>query len=357
MSTKTTESKNLIDSFYKILDSLSEKEKSVIERRIWLNWEKETLQSIWSSFFPPITRERIRQLEDTWIKKIWRIVKTTKLSTIQNKAEEILREHWWILVKEKLINAIVKSIWFLDNINSTILEIIIQSDYELLKSKPRLWCKIFFHLPNVSKKIIDAVHKEAVSILKKKKDIMNKYTLYDMIKNNIGKNIGDLDNVFIDSILDVFEDLVKWEDTLIWLSKWRILNPKTLKDKAVYVMKKEKVPLHFVEISNKITEYLWDNVKVNTIHNELIRNNDFVLIWRWIYALKDWWFTPWTVIDVIALILEKSNEAMSTEEIISGVLKIRDVKKTTIYMNLQNKKIIERVWRNYYQLKKKKSID
>jgi hypothetical protein len=27
------------------------------------------------------------------------------------------------------------------------------------------------------------------------------------------------------------------------------------------------------------------------------------------------------------------------------------VKNATIYMNLQNKKYIERVWRNYYQLK------
>jgi hypothetical protein len=32
-------------------------------------------------------------------------------------------------------------------------------------------------------------------------------------------------------------------------------------------------------------------------------------------------------------------------------LKVRNVKRTTIYMNLQNKKIIERVWRNFYQLK------
>jgi len=42
---------------------------------------------------------------------------------------------------------------------------------------------------------------------------------------------------------------------------------------------------------------------------------------------------------------------MTTENIITKVLKVRDVKKTTIYMNLQNKKIIERVGRNYYQLK------
>jgi hypothetical protein len=34
---------------------------------------------------------------------------------------------------------------------------------------------------------------------------------------------------------------------------------------------------------------------------------------------------------------------MSTEDIIKSVLKVRNVKKTTIYMNLQNKNVIKRV--------------
>jgi hypothetical protein len=42
---------------------------------------------------------------------------------------------------------------------------------------------------------------------------------------------------------------------------------------------------------------------------------------------------------------------MSTEEITKEVLKTRNVKQTTIYMNLQNKSVVERVGRNYYQLK------
>ena len=42
---------------------------------------------------------------------------------------------------------------------------------------------------------------------------------------------------------------------------------------------------------------------------------------------------------------------MSTEEITKEVLKTRNVKQTTIYMNLQNKDIVQRVGRNYYQLK------
>jgi hypothetical protein len=32
-------------------------------------------------------------------------------------------------------------------------------------------------------------------------------------------------------------------------------------------------------------------------------------------------------------------------------MKKREVKETTIYMNLQNKEVIKRVWRNFYDLK------
>jgi len=49
------------------------------------------------------------------------------------------------------------------------------------------------------------------------------------------------------------------------------------------------------------------------------------------------------VLDVIVSVLEKTGKPMSTDEIAQEVLKTRNVKKTTIYMNLQNKKVIERV--------------
>jgi len=42
-------------------------------------------------------------------------------------------------------------------------------------------------------------------------------------------------------------------------------------------------------------------------------------------------------------VLKKNGEPMNTDEIAAKVLKIRTVKKTTIYMNLQNKDVIERV--------------
>jgi len=351
MTTQTLNNKNITSSFSEILSSLSEKEKSVIERRVGLFSEKETLQNIGNSFTPSITRERVRQIEESWIKKIWRIVKATLLKDIQTTSKKYLELHGWIISKDKLTNLLIKDLSLDKDVNAWILEVIIQSDFDIKKSKQKLNCKIYFSLPSLSKQTIEAVHKEAVKILKKKKDVMEKTSLYEMIANNIDSK-EKLSLSFIDSILDLYEDIVFWEENLIGLTKWKILNPKTLKDKAIYIMKKAKVPMHFVDISNKITDMLGESVKVNTIHNELIRNKEFVLIGRWIYALKEWGFVPGTVLDVIVNILEKKWEPMSTEEITKEVLKTRNVKQTTIYMNLQNKDKIERVWRNYYQIKK-----
>jgi len=352
MQTETLTNNQILSYFDQVLSSLSEKERSVIERRIGLKGQRETLQSIGNSFSPAITRERVRQIEDAGIKKVGRIIKATELSSIQEKAREILMLHGGVMTRDKIIGSLIKELSLSQDMNSYILEVIVQSDYEILKSKPKLGTRTYFHTPKINKKQVDIVHKEALKILKKKKDVMERTELYEMILDANKTELGDLGVIFIDSVLDIFEDIVKGEETLIGLTRWKILNPKTLKDKAIYVMKKEKVPMHFIDISNKISDYLGESVKVNTIHNELIRNEEFILIGRGIYALREWGFKPGTVLDVISDILSKEGGPLTTEEIIKRVLKVRDVKKTTIYMNLQNKKTIERVGRNYYQLKK-----
>lgn len=336
--------------FVSVLDTLTPKEQEVIIRRVGLNGQKETLQNIWDSF--SITRERVRQIEDTWIKKIGRVIKTTDLIMIQNTAKEVLDLHGWLLTKDKLLNALVRELNLPKNVDWNIISIVLQSDYEIKKAKPKLWVKTYFYLPQISPKKINLVHKEMTKILKKKKDVVDVHILFELTKIALRDKYEDLTLPFIDSIVDIHEDLVKWEEVLVGLEKWKILNPKTLKDKAVYVLKKEKLPMHFVDISNKITEYLWDVVKTNTVHNELIRNEDFVLVWRGIYVLKEWGFKPGTVIDVIVEIMKKAGKPMTTDEITTKVLKVRNVKKTTIYMNLQNKDYVQRVWRNFYELKK-----
>ncbi|RAL57711.1 hypothetical protein BLD25_02155 [Candidatus Gracilibacteria bacterium GN02-872] len=350
MNATVLNNENIVRSFEEILISLSEKEKNVIERRVGLKGEKETLQSIGNSFSPTITRERVRQIEESGIRKIGRIIKASILTDIQEKGIEFVKMSGGLASRDSLVNYLIKELNLEKDINKGVLETIVQSDFDILKSKQKLGCKIYFYLSKISRYNVDVIHKEAIKVLKKKKDVIEKEELFKIVSENL-KDLRGISAPLVGSVLELFDDIIFGEDNLVGLTKWKILNPKTLKDKAVYILKKEGTPMHFVDIANKIIEVLEDNVKINTIHNELIRNEDFVLIGRGIYALREWGFKPGTVLDVISSILEKRNEPMSTEEIVKEVLKIRDVKETTIYMNLQNRQVIERVGRNFYQLK------
>lgn len=255
------------------------------------------------------------------------------------------------MTKDKLIAALIEEIHIESTLSEEILGVIVQSDFNIQKSKPQIGTKTYFYTPDIQKKLIGAIHKEAMVLLKKKGDIMETLTLAEIIKSNLNPVFKKVEVCLIDSVLDIFDELVKGEEKYIGLTKWKILNPSTLKDKAIYIYKKEKNPIHFVELANKISDYFGEPVKVATIHNELIRNNEFVLIGRGIYVLKAWGYKPGTVLDVIMDIFEKAKSPLSTEDIIARVLKTRRVKTSTIYMNLQNKQQIERVGRNMYQLK------
>ncbi len=337
--------------FLAVLEGLTEKEKSVITRRIGLSWERETLQSIGDDY--GITRERVRQIEDVWIRKIGRIIKSSRLLEIQTCGGKILRDHGGLLTRDRLVSNVISELGLRsEDINDGIVEIVLQSDFNIQKSKPQLWTHTYFTLPEVNKRVIAEIHKEALKILKKRGDIIENTVLYEMIKINLFAQFWKIDTLLVDSALDVFLDIVKGEEKFVGLEKWKILNPSTLKDKAIYILKKRKEPTHFVDMTNAIAEHFKEPVKVATIHNELIRNNEFVLIWRWIYVLKEWGYKPGTVLDVIIDVFNKAKLPMSTEEIITKVLKVRQVKTSTIYMNLQNRKYIERVGRNMYQLKK-----
>ena len=54
-----------------------------------------------------------------------------------------------------------------------------------------------------------------MKILKKKGDIMENTTLYEMIKINLFSSFGKIDTVLIDSILDIYTDIVKGEEKYV----------------------------------------------------------------------------------------------------------------------------------------------
>jgi hypothetical protein len=136
------------------------------------------------------------------------------------------------------------------------------------------------------------------------------------------------------------------------LVRWPTINPKNIRDKIYVILSDKGAPLHFSDIAKEIKEsdFKRRNVTTQAIHNELIKDNRFVLIGRGIYALKEWGYKKGTVADIIAEVLKKESGPLHRDEIVKRVLKRRHVKETTILLNLQGKPQFKRVAKATYEL-------
>lgn len=134
--------------------------------------------------------------------------------------------------------------------------------------------------------------------------------------------------------------------------KWPTVNPKNIRDKIYVVLKDTKEPMHFSEIADAIqkSDFKRKDVTIQAIHNELIKDKRFVLIGRGIYALQEWGYKKGTVADIIEEVLRESNEPLHRDEIVRRVLEKRQVKETTIMLNLQGKPQFKRVAKATYTL-------
>ena len=123
------------------------------------------------------------------------------------------------------------------------------------------------------------------------------------------------------------------------LGEWgRVESPhvriKNTRDFAYLVLKRHGSPMHFMEVAKNIEKLFTRKAHPATTHNELIKDNRFVLVGRGLYALQEWGYQPGVVRDVIRSILEREGP-LSREEIVERVKRERYVKDATIAVNLQ----------------------
>ena len=135
------------------------------------------------------------------------------------------------------------------------------------------------------------------------------------------------------------------------LNKWPSVNPRNIRDKIYVVLKESGQPMHFSEIAKAIKQQKFhrNNVTDQAIHNELIKDDRFVLIGRGIYALSENGYKKGSITDVITSLLQQ-NGPMYRDDIVREVLKTRQVRETTILLNLQSKPQFKRVAKNQYAL-------
>lgn len=334
-----------------LLILLSQKEKHVIKRRFNLdNTYRATLEEIGKHF--NVTRERIRQIEKNALSKLQRNVGNTELQQVNEFIKQHLKENGGIMTEDNLFASLITILNKNDvEINRNAINLSLTLDKDLERVPNTINYHPYIKFSENKDSFIKQVTTKTIDILNKKTEVLSNSKIFDELK----KSLKDLEASQISTVISVFslDKRLKPVDNGIGLATWRNINPRTLRDKIYFVLNKNKKPLHFIDIVNRITELKFDNKRINlqAVHNELIRHDQFVLIGRGIYALKEWGFKEGTVADIIEEVL-KGGKVKSQADIITEVLKQRQVKKITIVLNLKNKPQFERVGREKYKLAK-----
>ncbi|HRH24116.1 MAG TPA: sigma factor-like helix-turn-helix DNA-binding protein [Candidatus Paceibacterota bacterium] len=127
------------------------------------------------------------------------------------------------------------------------------------------------------------------------------------------------------------------------------IRTKGIRDYAYLVIKREGTPMHFRDVANAIASLFAKKAHVATTHNELMKDERFVLVGRGLYALAEWGYKPGVVRDVIREILRKFGP-LSRERVLEEVKKVRYVKDNTILVNLNDPKHFKRSKSGTYAL-------
>ncbi|PID70587.1 hypothetical protein CSB37_00660 [bacterium DOLZORAL124_38_8] len=331
----------------RILGLLSPKEKDVVERRFAIkNHQKETLDKIGKSY--SITRERVRQIESVAIQKLGRIAQEPSMQKVHSLALSILAQNGNVMSEERLVSEMIKFMGGGANLQPNSINFALRISKHLHKQEKNQFHRAFWFTSEHRLAELKNWMKKLQKALNKQKNVTSFDTLYETLKNPLGykttKSLMYIDwNIFL-----VEED--KWG-----LKSWRFLNPRSIKDCIKIILDKEKQPMHFRDILQRVLYDFPDRKRVTpqACHNELIRHDEFVLLGRGKYGLKEWGMSAGTVCDLIISIFEENNfEPLKRQEIIEGILKKRDVRLGTISLNLQKYPFFKRVGRAVYEYDK-----
>lgn len=327
-----------------LLDVLPERARDILEKRYGLGKDGDTytLEAIGQSY--GITRERVRQIENYGIQSI-------------QKSEEYKKHYDLFIEMQKLIDqlggGVIAEHVLLDELsddplvrNHIYFLLIVGDPFYKNKENPN-----FAHRWYTERKIAETVE-EAL------KNVYKSLRPDDLVSES------EILNRFKEQLIDIAdrhdEDALKrW----LLISKQIGRNPlgdwghadspnirvKGIRDYAYLAVKRHGSPMHFKEVAEAIQDLFGHDAHIATTHNELIKDERFVLVGRGLYALSEWGYTAGVVKDVLRQILE-SEGPLSKDEIIDKVRKERYVKDNTIMVNLQDANLFKKLANGTYTL-------
>ncbi|MBD3245046.1 MAG: hypothetical protein GF335_03575 [Candidatus Moranbacteria bacterium] len=338
-----------------IKDLSNKRMEEVLIKRFGLdNRDSKTLEQIGKDL--KITRERVRQIENEALRKIQEKSSTgsvkNKIDFILQKINKIIKKYQGIASEIRILNEYNNNNKLKEEEEKALaFSLKLGRDFHFL-NKPRIFERTW-HFKDADINIVFELNNSLRDILKKNKKPLSDQEIIQMLNYNEKlKNIPD-------NILYSYIDIPKMVQKNIFgkwgLDIWPSIKPKKIKDKIYLIFQKFGKPMHYIEIAKEIEKLSLDNKKIctPTVHNELIKDPRFILTGRGIYALKEWDFYTGTVKDVLINILKKVGEPLKKETLVEKTLEQRQVKVSTITLNLQDKKVFEKKGNKYY-LKKQK---
>lgn len=315
-----------------IFSTLPDRQKQILQRRFGiLTGEKETLDSIGRDF--NLTRERIRQIEKESFAKMKKEKEKRELKKVFFYFAEYLKENGGLKREDLLLDGLGedkfdKHIYFLLSFADDFFRV--PEDNE------------FYSFWTTEKGVTTKIENILKSILKKFEEI-NKLLSEDEILKKAKQ-----EPKILHSLLEIAKKIEKdKENNYYGLINWPEIKPKGVKDRAYLIFKKEQKPLHFTDIA----ELIENKAHAQTVHNELIKDERFVLVGRGTYALREWGYESGTVREIIFKILEKEKTPVSREQLLKKVQKQRLVKENTILLNLSDGKYFLKDKNGNYSLK------
>lgn len=344
---ETTEVKPSVDLKTGVADIISlidqEREREIITRRFGLYDRRETLEQIGELL--GITRERVRQLEKAILIRLKIAAEEGKTDTVAQLEKGFIRTLSEMgraarisdladKLYDKSTNQQERAhVAFIATLAPNLTVIDENDNYHQATAVAEY---------GDEKKLKGRVD-EIVKAIKEAKEPQTVDQLFDKLSYEHPDQVA--------ALASISKQLAHLRD--VWgLAKWPTVNPKNIRDKIYVILADNKKPMHFSDIAKAIKDSSFKRKDVTTqaIHNELIKDKRFVLIGRGIYALDNWGYSKGTVSDIISDVLREAGEPLHRDEIVKRVLKSRQVKETTILLNLQSKSQFKRVAKATYEL-------
>lgn len=320
----------------RILSGLPDRAYEVIVNRFGLSddAQRKTLEAIGKKY--GITRERVRQIENAAMILIRKSDSFKDEKEVFEELKKLMHTLGGIVAESEFLNHVSK-----DELTQNHIHLYLNLDDSFVKHKED---DHFNTRWSVDSTITDTIHKSLKN-------------LYANLSDDELVSENELIVRFLDEVKDLSEQYKNEEIAKRWLSitkkisrnplgEWgkttsSSIKTRGIKDYAFLMMRKHGSPMHFREVAKAITDTFDKTCHTATCHNELIKDNRFILVGRGIYALSEWGYKSGVVRDVIKELLKK-NGPMNKEDIVDQVMKERYLKKNTILVNLQNSKYFKK---------------